>query len=153
MGKAVRSADFWSGLALALLGGWIVMQARQWEYLGDDGPGAGFFPLWYGIAMLVLAVMLAGSAMMRAAREADAVDWPGILRALLVWFVLALAVASFWLVGFVIGFALLYFFLAVAVYRRPWGTSIVEMLCLTLGFHLVFSLGLGVPLPTGWFGF
>jgi len=28
------------------------------EYLGTDGPGAGFFPLWYGVAILGLSLLL-----------------------------------------------------------------------------------------------
>ena len=34
-----RSPDFWSGLALAALGGYIVNEARRWDYLTPDGPG------------------------------------------------------------------------------------------------------------------
>ena len=32
-------------------GAYIIVTASRWEYLGQDGPGPGFFPLWYGIAM------------------------------------------------------------------------------------------------------
>ena len=50
--------------------------ARGWEYLGQDGPGPGFFPLWYGIAMLVavraLVLILKG-----ASRRRGIVDWRG----------------------------------------------------------------------------
>jgi len=53
-----RSPDFWSGLALAALGGYIVMQARGWDYATEDGPGPGFFPLWYGLGILACAAFL-----------------------------------------------------------------------------------------------
>ena len=53
-----RSPDFWSGLALAALGGYIVVQARGWDYLTDDGPGPGFFPLWYGVGILACSLYL-----------------------------------------------------------------------------------------------
>ena len=52
------SADLWSGLALGGLGAYVVVQASRWEYLGADGPGPGFFPLWYGIAMVALSLAL-----------------------------------------------------------------------------------------------
>jgi putative tricarboxylic transport membrane protein len=55
--KALR-ADFWSGLALGGLGAYIIVVASRWEYMGQDGPGPGFFPLWYGIVMAVLSLML-----------------------------------------------------------------------------------------------
>ena len=59
----MKHSDFWSGLALAALGGGIVFAASRWDYLTPEGPGAGFFPLWYGIAMLVLAVLLAAQSL------------------------------------------------------------------------------------------
>ena len=52
--KSLKSADLWSGLVLAALGVFIIVEARQWEFMGPDGPGPGFFPLGYGIAMVAL---------------------------------------------------------------------------------------------------
>ena len=57
-----RSADFWSGLALGGLAAYIIVTASRWEYLGQDGPGPGFFPLWYGIAMGLLSILLVVAA-------------------------------------------------------------------------------------------
>ena len=54
MNGFLRKGDFWSGLALAGFGAFIVAQARHWTYAGDDGPGPGFFPMCYGGAMIVL---------------------------------------------------------------------------------------------------
>ena len=53
----LRSPDVWSGLALAALGAYIVFRARGWDYLTPEGPGPGFFPLWYGVAMLGLSMV------------------------------------------------------------------------------------------------
>ena len=39
--KSFKRADLWSGLALAALGGFIVVSAREWRFMGPDGPGAG----------------------------------------------------------------------------------------------------------------
>ena len=52
------AGDFWSGIALAALGSFIVNEARQWDYMTPEGPGAGFFPMWYGIAMVLLSGFL-----------------------------------------------------------------------------------------------
>ena len=73
-----RNADLWSGLALAVLAVYIIVQASGWDYVGPDGPGAGFFPLWYGIAMLVLSAALVAHSLLRAP---EAVDWRGAGRA------------------------------------------------------------------------
>ena len=48
----LRNGDVLSAAVLAALGVYIFMEAREWTYLGDDGPGPGFFPIWYGIAMV-----------------------------------------------------------------------------------------------------
>ena len=38
-----RGADFWSSLAPGGLGAYIIVTASHREYLGQDGPGPGFF--------------------------------------------------------------------------------------------------------------
>ena len=135
-----RSPDFWSGLALAALGGTIVHEARGWEYLGQDGPGPGFFPLWYGIAMLAL------SAVLVLAGKTET-GWTGAGRAFLTWGAFAVSVAVLKLVGFLISFAALTFFIVAVMYRRPLTTAALVAVGLAAGFWLVFPLALGVPLP------
>jgi putative tricarboxylic transport membrane protein len=151
--KGFKTADFWSGIVLALLGVYIVAQARQWEYHGADGPGAGFFPLWYGIAMLVLAGTLSISSFLGAERESGALDWNGIRRALTTWLALAIAVALLPVLGFVAGFGLLAFFIVAVPYRRPLKSAALIAACSTAGFYLVFPVALGVELPAGLLGF
>ena len=141
----VRNADLWSGLALALLAGYIILQAARWDYMGPDGPGAGFFPLWYGIAMLALAAALVVSSLVR--REPESVDWRGTGRALAASGALAVAVVLFKLAGFVVGFAALAFFVVAVMYRRPWQVSAAVAAGLAGGFYVVFQLLLGVNLP------
>ena len=136
----MRRPDFWSGLVLAALGGTIVYTARGWEYLGQDGPGPGFFPLWYGIAMLALSAVL-----VFAGRQE--VGWKGAGRAFATWAAFAVSVAGLKLVGFFISFALLTFFVVAVMYRRPPVVAALVALGLAAGFWIVFPLALGVPLP------
>lgn len=136
-----RSPDFWSGLALAALGGYIVAEARGWEYMTPEGPGPGFFPLWFGIAMLALSLYL------MAFPTDTRVRWRGTGRAALTWAAFALSVAAFKLVGFVIGFAAFTFFMVALMYRRSAWTAAVVALVMAGGFYLVFPLTLGVALP------
>ena len=139
-----RNADLWSGLALGALGAYIVVQASGWDYMGPDGPGAGFFPLWYGIAMLVLAGALVASSLLR---QPERVNWRGAGRALAVSAALAVSVLLFNLAGFVVGFAALAFFIVRVMYRRPWLLAAAVAFGLAGGFYLVFPLALGVSLP------
>lgn len=140
-----RNADLWSGLALAALAAYIIVQASGWDYSGPDGPGAGFFPLWYGIAMLVLAGTLVVSSLVRG--EPERVNWRGAGRALAVSAALAVTALLFKLAGFVVGFAALAFFIVWVMYRRPWPLAAAVAVGLAGGFYLVFPVLLGVNLP------
>ncbi|HZT64076.1 MAG TPA: tripartite tricarboxylate transporter TctB family protein [Burkholderiales bacterium] len=151
-GDARRLGDLWSGLALALLGGTIVAQAWQWDYSTSEGPGPGFFPLWYGIAMLALSALLVLSNLRRGPPGKPA-DWPRIGRALACWLALAVSVSLFKTLGFVLSFALLTYFIVAVMYRRPTATAAIVAAATGAGFYLVFNLALGLALPAGMLGF
>ena len=136
-----RSPDFWSGLALAALGAYIVVEARGWEYLGQDGPGPGFFPMWYGIAIIALSAVLVFSG------KGDPVDWRATGRALTAWAAFACAVLVLKTVGFAVSFAALTFFIVAVMYRRKPALAALVAAAVVGGFYLVFPLALGVPLP------
>ena len=148
-----KSGDLWSGIALAALGAYIVIQARQWEYLGPEGPGAGFFPLWYGIAILGLSALLIVSNLRRGAVRGNAIDWARLGRAFSTWVSLAVSVALFKPLGFVISFALLTYFIVAVMYRRPLATAALVAVASAAAFYLVFDRALSVPLPVGILGF
>jgi putative tricarboxylic transport membrane protein len=142
------NADLWSGLALAALAGYIIVQAWGWEYMGTDGPGPGFFPLWYGIAMAALSLALVASSVLRGrSSEAERIDWSTASRALAAWLAFAVAVAAAKLVGFAVAFALLVFFLVAALYRKPLKVAAAVALLSAVAFYVVFPLALGVALP------
>ena len=149
---AASAGDLWSGIALALFALFTILQASRWDYLGPDGPGAGFYPLWIGIAMLALSAVLIVQNL-RAGPSRSILPGPGVRRALTAWAALALGVAALALVGFVIGFALLAFFVVAAIHRRPLQEAVVVAILATGGFYAVFVLGLGVALPAGPLGF
>ena len=138
-----RSADFWSGLALGGLGAYIILTASRWEYLGQDGPGPGFFPLWYGIAMGALSLLLVLGSLKRETQ----IDWSDAPRALATWAAFAAMCAAVKLIGFLPAFALLTFFIVAVMYRRPLKVAAAVAVALSAGFYLVFPLALGVKLP------
>jgi putative tricarboxylic transport membrane protein len=141
----VPAGDFWSGLALAGLGSYIVFQAAGWEYLGSDGPGPGFFPLWYGIVMIALSLLLVLSSLKPA--RAESIDWSGARRAFGVWLSLVVAVAMVKYTGFVIAFAALTFFVVAWVYRKSLVSAGIVGIAAPAAFWLLFGLALGVKLP------
>ena len=140
-----RSADFWSGLALGGLGAYIIAVASRWEYMGQDGPGPGFFPLWYGVVMAVLSLMLMVSSV--TDKSGSTVDWSGARSAFVAWAAFSAMVATLPLVGFVIGFAALTLFIVLVMYRKPLKVAATTAVALSAGFYLIFPLALGVKLP------
>jgi putative tricarboxylic transport membrane protein len=147
------SGNLWSGLALAALAIYIMVQALQWEYVTPEGPGPGFFPLWYGIAMLALSAVLVVSELARRSARGAPIDWKPLGRALSTWLALAASVALFKPLGFLVSFALLTWFIVAFMYRRPQKIAVLVAVASSGGFFLVFRLALGVALPVGALGF
>ncbi|MES2978556.1 MAG: tripartite tricarboxylate transporter TctB family protein [Pseudomonadota bacterium] len=146
-----RKGDFWAGLALAALGAYIISQARGWEYMAEDGPGAGFFPLWYGAVMVVLSLLLVGGTVLKhdPASKTEAINWNDVGRAMTVWLALVICVAILKYVGFLIAFGLLTWFIVAVMFRRAQTTALSLAVGMSLGFYAVFTWGLELQLPMG----
>jgi len=144
--------DVVSGAVLAALGVYIISEARQWNYMGPEGPGPGFFPLWYGIAMVVLSLWMVVVAALRPAAAAK-IDWRGVGHAMLVWAVFAAGTALLKVLGLLTVLALLTLFIVGFMYGKPLKTACAAAVATTAGFYLVFPLALNVSLPVGPLGF
>ncbi len=150
----IKTGDIVSGAVLAGLGVFIIVEARGWEYVGPDGPGPGFFPLWYGVCMVALSVLLAATSLVqRASVPAKPVNWREVGRALAAWTGLALCVGLLKILGFLLAFGLFTFFLVAVMYRRSLGTAVAVSVGVSAGFYLLFPLALNVALPVGKLGF
>lgn len=147
-----RNGDFWSALALAALGAYIVSQALQWAYMTEDGPGAGFFPLWYGSLMIVLSLVLVGQSVLRRAGAPGSkpLKWREFARALTCWLAFVIAIVLMRVLGFTVSFALLTWFLIAFMARRPQRVAIPVALGFGALFYLVFVVGLELTLPAGY---
>lgn len=143
-----------SGVVLAALGGYIVSEAARWEYLGPDGPGPGFFPLWYGAAMIVLsAVLVVQNFLAKATVAGRPVNWREVGRVLIVWAGFVVSVALLKVLGFILSFGLFVLFMVAGMYRRPLRVAISVAVGCAAGFYLVFPFALDVRLPIGVLGF
>ena len=150
--RLLKNGEFVSGAVLAGLGVFIIMEAWQWEYLGPDGPGPGFFPLWYGVGLLVLSVTL----MVVHARQAPAPESRGMAgtgRAFATWAALVVCVALLKVLGFIVAFSLLTLFIVQVLYRQPFGKALAVAAGGAVGFYLLFDVALNVALPAGKLGF
>jgi len=149
-----RHGDVVSGAVLAALGVYIVLQARAWNYYGPDGPGPGFFPTWYGLLMVSLALLLVGQTVWRTEAKPEGAAGNGAsARALVTWLAFAIMIALMVPLGFLISFTLFTFFLVAFIFQRSLLTAGLTAVGTSLAFHLTFPIALGVSLPTGVFGF
>ena len=149
MNAFLRKGDFWSGLALAALGSFIIVQASRWVYIGDDGPGAGFFPIWYGGAMVVLSLLLVASAVLKPGAGRVVLRWAELRRALMCWAAFAACIALLNVIGFMLAFALLTWFIVVVMYGQSQRKGISLAVGGALLFQLLFSWALEMQLPNG----
>ena len=151
----LRNGDVVSGALLVALGLYIVTQASAWNYSTPDGPGPGFFPTWYGLLMIGLALALIVTTALKPKPpvETKNKDWAGTTRALVTWLAFAVCVAAMGVLGFSISFSLFTFFLVVFVFQRSVMAAALTAVGATAGFHIVFPVLLSIQLPKGWFGF
>ena len=148
MRSFARGGDFWSGLALAALGTFIVVQARAWDYRTEEGPGPGFFPVWYGAIMVVLSLLLvAGTALKPAAHKP--VAWDEVRRAMACWLAFVASIVLMRWVGFVVAFALLTWFMAFFMAGKPHRIAVPLALAMSAVFYALFVMALDVGLPPG----
>jgi putative tricarboxylic transport membrane protein len=150
----LRNGDVVSGAILTALGTYIVIQASIWPYYEVNGPGPGFFPLWYGILMITLSLGLIVSTARKPKSEGgENIFTIGTRRALLVWLGLVVClVAMVWL-GFNIAFALFTVFIVTYVLGRPLLTGLITGILSAASFYILFAWVLGVQLPTSPWGF
>ena len=139
--------DVASGAVLVALGVYIISDS------GPEGPGPGFFPLWYGIAMVILSLWLVVVSAVRPAAAGAKIDWRGVGKAMLVWGVFAACTALLKPLGFLTVLALLTLFIVGVMYGKPLKIACAAAAGTTVGFYLLFSLALDVGLPVGPLGF
>ena len=154
MQQIANKGDVISGAVLAALGVYIISEARQWNFSGPEGPGPGFFPIWYGVAMVVLSLFLVAASVLRPSVKAKApVDWLGIGRALTVWARFVFSIALLKVIGLLTELALLTLFIVAVMYGKSWKLALAVAAGNAAGFYLVFPFALDLSLPVGPLGF
>ena len=145
-----------ASFCLVAFGAYVTRTGANLSYISDVGPGAGFFPFWIGIGLIVFStyqiIALLMSAPSRAAKTGQS-HWSGSARVLTGWFATAATIFLFHRMGFAVSFVLLTLFYMVVLERRPVLHALAIGAALALVFQLLFVTALGVALPTGPWGF
>ena len=144
-----------SGICLGVFGIYVAIEAFKLPYVSEFGPGPRFFPLWIGIGLTLISLLLivANLFASTAPENSERQSGTAVGRALVGWSGLMLAIGLLHWLGFGLSLALLAVFLILALERRsPW-VAISVAFGLALGFHAIFVLALGLSLPAGPWGF
>jgi putative tricarboxylic transport membrane protein len=123
--------------------------------MGPEGPGPGFFPIGYGIALIILSLILIFQRFTAARRteENRPFDWAGFRRAASAWVAFTAAAALMPTLGFCISLGLLTLFLGLFVFEKPLKNALTAGVLSAVGFYIVFDKALDVALPAGLLGF
>lgn len=149
MRSFTKKGDFWAGLVMAALGMYVVTQANSWDYMTEDGPGAGFFPIWYGAVMVVLSLLLVAGTVLKEDANAKLVRWDEMRRAMTCWAAFSVCVGIIKFVGFMLAFGLLIWFIIAVMFGRPQRIALAYAVGGAVGFYALFSLALELQLPVG----
>lgn len=150
----MRRADQIGGVLLLMFGAGYAAVARGYPYSTPYGPGSGFMPLWLGVGMLVLALLLLIGASRRGAADGSWLpDRTGLFKLAITLLATVLFVALMDQVGMILGSALFLVGILRFSERYPWG----QVLAIAAGVgtmnYLVFTYWLRVPFPVGILGF
>jgi hypothetical protein len=119
-------------------------------------PGAEFLPLWAGVLMAILSLLLVISAALRPADSAPKAIFPrGSALAAVVLLMASLAAYIFLLdvLGYLTGTFLLLLCLMRAVMRATWKSALLVSLVASVSLYTIFQVLLNVNLPKNMFGF
>lgn len=129
---------------------WIAVAAGMPMWDGF-APASGFMPLIYGALMAILAIAATVVDVLGGRGEAEGQAPVG--RSLLVLLALAAGVAGIEVAGFAVSMFLAMLFLFRVAERLPLGASLAASAGTALVLTVVFRTWLGVPLPSGPWGF
>jgi putative tricarboxylic transport membrane protein len=153
----MKKADLITGVVLLILAGFVVWEATNMPPSGSFGPGAGFLPLWVGIILAFLAVLLVASALLRQPTDKDKTSpFPGrkaIFPIAGVLGGLALYIILLEVLGFLVDTFLYVSFLLAAVERQGWKRTLWVAILTTCSLYVIFKILLGVTLPANSLGF
>ncbi|OEY65417.1 tripartite tricarboxylate transporter TctB family protein [Marinobacter sp. X15-166B] len=139
------AADRILGLALIGLAALAAFNASQFEVMFSYEPvGPKAFPI-------LLSAILAGLSLVLVFRPGDNGEWPDkhvALRLLAVLAVLLVYALLFTRLGFMVTTLVAVLMLA-RLFAASWAKALVAGVLMSVGSYYLFTLGLGISLPTG----
>ena len=140
------------GILLLIFSIWVVKESRGLVYTVEFSPGAGFFPFWLGVSLLVLSLILFLGNTIISPRGAEGTPLPGkqaLFRIVLILGALLLSILIFESLGFLLSMILFIVFLLMILEKHRWYSAIPMSLVMVFSIYGIFRVWLGIPLPLG----
>ena len=145
-------ADRAGGVLVFALGAVFSHQGAKLPPGSDGAPGAGFFPMWVGIALMILSLPLIfkRDKASKSLKELIPREKEG-LRVILAFVPLVIYTLLLKPLGFIIATFALFLFLLQVFERGRWGVAIIISLAAALGSYWIFVKFFSLMLPEGVF--
>jgi len=152
----MKRAETVAASIFMLLGVLVIKSSTALIYMTDIGPGPGFFPLWLGILLFFLGLILVLQNVISMKKnhqktsENEAPLWPGIAGATRVGIVIfALLSVSFLItrIGFILSIFILISSLLYTLGKQKISTTLIVAFSGSFGVYFLFTKFLYVELP------
>lgn len=153
---AMKKTDQIAATVLLLVAAFVIYQSSQMTYQVEFAPGYGFFPLWLGILLAILSILLFVTARVRPGDQDENVEFPKreiLINVVLILGGLALYAFLMEITGYVLDTLILVALLLGVVEREKWYKTLIAAVLMTAALYTIFEVILRVPLPKGIFGF
>lgn len=144
--------DFWSGVMFVAVGLGFAWIAQDYQFGSARRMGSGFFPMVLALILAALGTFITLRAMFTTGERFQGLAVKGLL---LVPAGCALFAATVRDGGLLLSVGLLTLVTAAASVHFKWRMAAMMVVVLAVFCALVFSIGLGLPIPIvgSWFGF
>lgn len=150
-GVATYIVDAVVALLVMLLGGVVIYGSQKlgsdW---GSDGPGAGYFPFYIGLILVIAGAGVMYQALAGKKRNTDIfVDREQLVRVLSVLLPAAIYVGGIQLIGIYVASAIYIALFMVLLGKYSWVKSVAAALVVNVLFFMMFEVWFKVPLHKG----
>jgi putative tricarboxylic transport membrane protein len=155
-GGEMQRIERGAAVCFILFSTFVVWGSLDLEYYTKLGPGAGFFPLWLGVAMVALSLVWLVQVLRRTGKTPTAPSLPdrsGIIRILAIIASLVAAALVMNLLGFQVAMFLLLVFLLLVMGRQSIWLTVIISLAGSVGVYRVFVAYLDVQLTAASLAF
>jgi putative tricarboxylic transport membrane protein len=132
----------------------VLIASRDLVYRVEFSPGAGFFPVWLGIALLVLSLflLLKNTILKGDMNEANPLpDRQALRRVAIILGAFIVSGLLFERLGFLITMFALVVFLLIYLEEYRWYSGVLISAVMVSAVYGIFKIWLNVPLPLGLF--